>query len=119
MVILRKDSKPPMLVRSSRDPAVVKTDFAERIITARDWGPEANYAGFADYVFNTMVKNFLAILMMLMDYGHPTMWDAKYVLTEGVGVSGSTETNEDIIGGYTAHQRHAGRRILVNFLRWG
>ena len=73
----------------------------EYVITMQS-GTVGRYAGYAEYIFNTLFQRVLSTLGARMHYGHPDYFDASWVVTQG-GLSKPNprlNLNEDIFAGY-------------------
>ena len=65
-------------------------------------GTVGRYAGYAEYIFNTLFQRVLSVLGVRMHYGHPDYFDASWVVTQS-GLSKPNprvNLNEDIYAGY-------------------
>eukprot|EP01061_Rhynchopus_euleeides_P008626 TRINITY_DN1776_c0_g2_i3.p1 TRINITY_DN1776_c0_g2~~TRINITY_DN1776_c0_g2_i3.p1 ORF type:complete len:4059 (+),score=1446.71 TRINITY_DN1776_c0_g2_i3:103-12279(+) len=73
----------------------------EYVITMQS-GTVGRYAGYAEYIFNTLFQRVLAVLGARMHYGHPDYFDASWVVTQGAlsKPNPRINLNEDIYAGY-------------------
>eukprot|EP01060_Flectonema_neradi_P033744 TRINITY_DN5744_c0_g1_i1.p1 TRINITY_DN5744_c0_g1~~TRINITY_DN5744_c0_g1_i1.p1 ORF type:complete len:5506 (+),score=1153.77 TRINITY_DN5744_c0_g1_i1:113-16630(+) len=65
-------------------------------------GTVGRYAGYAEYIFNTLFQRVLSVLGVRMHYGHPDYFDSSWVITQS-GLSKPNprvNLNEDIYAGY-------------------
>eukprot|EP01062_Namystynia_karyoxenos_P063852 TRINITY_DN5664_c0_g1_i3.p1 TRINITY_DN5664_c0_g1~~TRINITY_DN5664_c0_g1_i3.p1 ORF type:complete len:6126 (+),score=2081.50 TRINITY_DN5664_c0_g1_i3:132-18509(+) len=83
----------------------------EYVITSRS-GVVGQYAGYAEYIFNSLVQRVLNVLGVRMHYGHPDYFDASWIVTQS-GMSKPNprlNLNEDIFAGF--HIKASGERTL-------
>ncbi|KAJ9444596.1 hypothetical protein DIPPA_33377 [Diplonema papillatum] len=92
-------------------PAYKIVGHPEYVITMKS-GTVGRYAGYAEYIFNTLFQRVLSVLGVRMHYGHPDYFDSSWVLTQG-GLSKPnprSNLNEDIFAGY--HVKANNERVI-------